>query len=240
IALGLEAMLGQAMIAGRGYAAPETRDVLLRAKALIEESTEPAQKFAVLYGVWACYYVGGEVAKQREAAAEFLAEAERHADTAALCLAHRTLGTTYVTMGEFPAGRSHLERARALYDRDQHERYRFQFGQDIGAAALCYLCWALWHLGLVDEASRVAVEAVQRAEELSHPHTLAYTICHARGMMDIFRRHPEEARSYARTVAALCHAHGFPFWAAGATIIEGWAITWPGEGGNGLQVLLPG
>ena len=44
----------------------------------IDDWTEPAQKFAVLYGLWANYYVGGEVAKQRVAAAEFLAEAERH------------------------------------------------------------------------------------------------------------------------------------------------------------------
>src|ERR1700732_3289435 len=41
------------------------------------KSTTPSQKFAILYGIWACYYVGGEVAI-RAAAEEFLAEAERH------------------------------------------------------------------------------------------------------------------------------------------------------------------
>jgi hypothetical protein len=45
--------------------------------------------------------VGGEVSKQRNAAVEFLAEAERHNGTAALCIAQRTLGTTCVTTGEF-------------------------------------------------------------------------------------------------------------------------------------------
>ena len=65
-ALELEVLLGQAMIGGRGYAAPETAgDGWLRAKALIDDSTEPAQKFAVLYGLWANYYVGGDGAKQR-------------------------------------------------------------------------------------------------------------------------------------------------------------------------------
>ena len=115
-ALELVVLLGQAMIAGRGYAAAETKEVLLQAKALIDEFTDPAQKFSILYGIWACYYVGGEVALQRDAASDFVREAERHGDTAALCLSHRTLGTTYVTMGEFVAGRQHLERARALYD----------------------------------------------------------------------------------------------------------------------------
>jgi class 3 adenylate cyclase/predicted ATPase len=239
-ALELEVMLGQAMIAGRGYAAPETMEILLRAKKLMTESTAPSQRFAILYGIWACYYVGGEVAMQQVTAAEFLAEAERHGDTAALCLAHRALGTTYLTMGEFTAGRGHLEQARKLYDPEHHPRFRFQYGQDIGATALCYLCWALWHLGYVDQASDVAAEAVKRAEAISHPHTLAYTLCHARGMMDVFRRRPEETQSYAAVVKSLCSEHGFPFWAAGGQILDGWAGACQGEIDAGIDALRGG
>jgi predicted ATPase/class 3 adenylate cyclase len=238
--LELVVLLGQAMIAGRGYAAAETKEVLLQAKALIDESTDPAQKFSILYGIWACHYVGGEVVLQRDAASDFVREAERHGDTAALCLSHRTLGTTYVTMGEFAAGRQHLERARALYSPEEHARSRYQYGQDIGATALCYLCWALWHLGSFDRAAEVAAEAVKRAEEVSHPHTLAYTICHARGMMDIFRRRPEETPSYAGCVVSLCDEHGFPFWAAGGRILNGWAATCQGETEAGLELLREG
>ena len=235
MALGLQVLLGQAMIAGRGYAAAETREVLLRTKALIDESTEPSQKFSVLYGIWACYYVGGEVTMQQRAAAEFLAEAERHGDNAAICIANRTLGTTYVTMGEFAHGRRYLERACALYDSEKHPRFRFQYGQDIGVAALCYLTWALWHLGYVDQASELAAEAVQRAEELNHPMTLAYTICHARGIFDMCRRRPEEARFYSSQVISLCTEQGFPFWAAGGRILEGWAACLQGEAA-GIEV----
>ena len=177
---------------------------------------------------------------QQVTAAEFLAEAERHGDTAALCLAHRALGTTYVSMGDFAAGRGHLEQARALYDPEHHPRFRFQYGQDIGAAALCYLCWALWHLGYVDQASEVAAEAVKRAEAISHPHTLAYTLCHARGMMDVFRRRSEDTRSYAEVVMSLCSEHGFPFWAAGGQILDGWAATRQGEKDAGIVALRGG
>ena len=187
-ALELEVLLSQAMIGGRGYAAPELQERLVRAKALIDDSTEPAQKFAVLYGLWASHYVGGDVAKQRATAAEFLAEAERHNVPSALCLSHRTLGTTNVTMGEFDAGRRHLEQARAIYERGFESGQIYRYGQDIGTTALCYLCWALWQLGYVDQAAEVAARAVRNAEALAHPHTLAYTICHARGMIDIMRR----------------------------------------------------
>jgi class 3 adenylate cyclase/predicted ATPase len=240
VACGLQVMLGEAMIAGRGYAAPETKQALLRAKALMDASTEPSQKFAVLYGIWAQYYVAGEVAMQREAAAEFVVEAEQSGERASLCLALRTLGTTYVTMGDFAAGRQHLERARGLYDPESHAHFRFQYGQDIGATVMCYLGWALWHLGYVDQASDVAVDAVKHAGRVSHPLTLAYTICHARGMMDIFRRRAEETQSYAAKVSAICTELGFPFWGAGAQILNGWALARGGDVEGGIETLRAG
>jgi class 3 adenylate cyclase/predicted ATPase len=236
-ALELHVMLAQAMIAGRGYAAPETREVLLQAKSLTDDYTETSKKFSILYGIWASYYVAGEVPLQQRAAAEFLAEAERHKETAAVCLSHRTLGTTYVQMGEFSAGRQHLECARRLYDPEYHSRSKYLYGQDIGATALSYLCWALWHLGYVDQAAAVAAEATQRAEALAHPFTLAYTLCHARGMIDVFRRCPEDTQSYANTVISICTEHDFPFWTAGGRILEGWAIACQGQPNEGIQKL---
>src|SRR6266576_2354434 len=235
--LELHVMLAQAMIAGRGYAAPETREVLLQAKTLADEGTEVLQRCSILYGIWASYYVAGEVVMQQKAALEFLAEAERHDETDSLCLSHRTLGTTYVQMGEFAAGRQYLERARELYDPEHHSQSKYFYGQDIGATALSYLCWALWHLGYVDQAAAVAAEATKRAEALSHPFTLAYTICHARGMMDIFRRCPEDTRSYANTVISICTEHDFPFWTAGGRILEGWAVACQGEADEGIEKL---
>jgi predicted ATPase len=240
VMLGLEVMLSQAMTASRGYAAPETREILLRAKTLIDDLTDPSQKFAILYGIWACHYVAGEFAKLRDAAMEFLTQAERHNDTAALCIAHRALGTTCVTTGEFADGLHHLERARALYDSGQHPPYRFQYGQDIGVTALCYLSWALWHLGYVDQASEIADEAMKRAEELSHPHTLVYAICHARGFLDLFRRRCEDTQLYASLVVSLCTENGFAHWINCGRIFEGWAELRRGKMDQGIEVIRAG
>jgi class 3 adenylate cyclase/DNA-binding response OmpR family regulator/predicted ATPase len=236
-ALGCEVMLGQAMIADRGYAAPETKKVLLEAKTLFGDLSDPSHKLAILYMSWASHYVGGEVSKQTDAAIAFLLEADRHNDSALLCIAHRLLGTTYVTTGEFAAGLHHLERARALYNPEHHARYRHQYGQDIGVAALCYLAWALWHLGRVDEASTVAAEATQRAEELSHPHTLVYTLCHARGFMDLFNRRCDDTRSYAALVVSLCTENAFSHWTNCGRILEAWAEIRHGKVDQGIEVL---
>jgi predicted ATPase len=51
MALELEVMLGQALIASRGYAAPETKKTLSRAKTQIDDQTDTSKMFAVLYGI---------------------------------------------------------------------------------------------------------------------------------------------------------------------------------------------
>jgi hypothetical protein len=47
-------------------------------------------------------------------------------------------------------------------------------GQDVVAAGLALMSWALWMLGHVDMAA-----ALQRADAVGHPHTQAYTCYYA-------------------------------------------------------------
>jgi predicted ATPase len=56
-------------------------------------------------------------------------------------------------------------------------------------------------------------------------------------MMDIFRRRPEDMRSYASTVISICTEHDFPFWAAGGRILDGWAIVCQGKVDEGIEKL---
>jgi predicted ATPase len=234
-ALGLEVMLAQAMTATFGYAAPRTRDVLLRAKQRIDETTDLSLKFAILYGVWASHYVAGEGATHKCAALQFVAEAERYNDTAAMCMAHRALGTSYLTLGELAAALIHLQRACSLYDAEHHAAYRFQYGQDIGVAALCYLAWTLWQLGSLDQASAIAAKAIRDARDLAHPHTLVYAVCHVQGFMDLFRRSTDELQSYASHTVSMCRENGFSHWLNCARILEGWGEINSGNFDKGLQ-----
>jgi class 3 adenylate cyclase/DNA-binding response OmpR family regulator/predicted ATPase len=236
----LDALLSQAMIARYGYAAQKTRDVLLHASSLIEESTELSQKFAVLYGLWASDYVGGDAVKHRSSAAEFFTAAERTGDPATMCVGHRIVGTTELTMGDFPNALRHLRQAKALYDSTSHTGYQHQYGQDIGASTLSYLSWALWHAGYFEQASRAANDAIKLAETLPHPHTLVYTICHTRGFMDLFQRRFHGMRDYAGMVASVCTDHGLLHWANCGTIFNAWGTVCEGEVDRGVHLLNDG
>jgi DNA-binding response OmpR family regulator/class 3 adenylate cyclase/predicted ATPase len=238
--LRLRAILAQAMIAMRGYAAPQTKEALLLAKGLIDGPTYSSEKFVILYGMWAASYVGGVSSEQRSAAHDLSVEAQRRDDPAALCIAHRALGTSSLAGGDFEVALQHLEQARALHDPKYHSDLRHQYGQDIGAAALCYLSWALWHLGFVDQATRIADAAARRAEDVAHPHTLVYTICHARGFMNIFGRRSDGLQYWADQVVVQCAEHGFSHWMNCGRIFQGWAAVCGGDVDNGIQILAAG
>jgi predicted ATPase len=152
-----------------------------------------------------------------------------------MCIAHRALGTSHLTLGELAAALTHLQRACSLYDAAHHAAYRFQYGQDIGVAALCYLAWTLWQMGLLDQASAIAAKAIRDARDLAHPHTLVYAICHVQGFMDLFRRSSGELQSYAGHTVSRCKENGFSHWLNCARILEGWGEINGGNLEKGLQ-----
>ena len=82
----------------KGYAAPETKAALERARLLIEEAEalgenpdDPLLLFSVLYGFWASNYVGFNGAVMRDLAAQFLALAEKQGPAPPL-IANRIMG----------------------------------------------------------------------------------------------------------------------------------------------------
>jgi len=101
----------------------------------------------------------------------------------------------------------------------------------------CYLSWALWHLGYVDQASELADEALSLAKQISHPHTLAYTICHACGFMDLFRRRHESLHAHADLVANICRENRFSHWANCGMVLDGWAAVCGGQLERGIKLL---
>jgi adenylate cyclase len=79
-------------------------------------------------------------------------------------------------MGEFVSARKHLEQAITLYDPRQHRSHAFSYGYDPGVLSLSFTARALWFLGYPDQALKRDNEALALAQEVSHPHSLAYVL----------------------------------------------------------------
>ena len=95
----------------KGYAAPETKAAVERARLLIDQSEtlgeppdDPLLLFSVLYGFWVANYVAFNGRMIRELADEFLTLAEKQGATMPLVVGNRLVGTSLVSTGDDDAG----------------------------------------------------------------------------------------------------------------------------------------
>jgi predicted ATPase len=168
-----------------GYAAPETKAAVERARQLIEQAEalgesldDPLLLFSVLYGLWVANTVGFKGDICRELSTQFLTLAERQGAVAPLMIGHRLVGTSLLLIGEITESRRHLDRALDLYDPVEHQPLATRFGQDIRVATLFWRSWTLWMLGYPAAALADAEQAVQAAREIGQAGTLMFALAH--------------------------------------------------------------
>ena len=166
-----------------GYAAPETRAAVERARLLIEQAEalgeppeDPLLLFSVLYGFWVANLVAFNGDVMRELAVQFLALADKQSATAPRMVGNRLMGLSLLHIGDIANARTHLDRAFALYDAAEHRPLATRFGQDVGAATLCWRSLALWLLGYPQAALADTEQALKVAREIGHSATLMYVL----------------------------------------------------------------
>jgi predicted ATPase len=219
--LDLQTRLGLALVAMKGFAAPEVANAYERARELCREAGEPLQLFGVLRGLWEFYDLRAEMGTARELAEQLLALAQRVQDTTLLLVAHAVLGETLLWPGAFALARTHAEQGMALYDHQQHRTLAFLYGgYDPGVHCCSFLTHALWYLGYPDQALRKSQEMLTLGQGSAHPHSLVFALVHA-AFLHHLRREGQAARTRAEEALTLSTEQGFVFWAAYATILRG-------------------
>jgi predicted ATPase len=219
--LDLQMTLGGALIAAKGYAAPETGAAFARARELCEWVGDAATAFRVLYGEWAYLMVKGEVPAGYEVTQEFLRLAERKGSSDVLVIGHRAVGANALVLGRLDVAETHLQRALALYDPAEHRSLHRLYAFDPGPIILAWLVLLDFLLGRVECALLRSNEAVATARDAAHPATRAYALNHAVQLRQLIRDRPAvDNLSSAQLV--LTDEHGFPFWGATARMQRGW------------------
>jgi predicted ATPase len=239
--LDLHIPLTAALIGARGYAHAEVSAALDRSRQLVADTaaTGTPLHFPVLYGFWVADGVRGNLRRALEHAQQFLSLAETQPASAPRLIGHRLLGATLLVAGDFRQARPHLELAASLYRAEEHREFAFRYGQDIGASALCFLSWALWHDGYPDQAARTADRALRHAREFGHAYTLAYTLLHAAVPAVLSRDIPWVDR-LANECATISGEHGFPHFLAYCDVLLGCVAAHRGQGADGIDRICRG
>jgi predicted ATPase len=235
----LQLAIGPALIAVKGWAAPEVERAYTRARELCERVGDPPEFFPVLFGLWAMHLLRGELRKAYELAEQLQRRAQDAKDPALLMHGHVALGNTSYWIGELLSARKHLEKAVSLYDLERHRTLTFSFGVDAGVNSLSYAARTLWLLGYPDQALKRGNEALALARELSQPQSLAFAE-NAVGQLHLFRREASAAQEHAERLIALSAEHGFIFWLAMASIRRGWEMAEQGHSEEGIAQIQEG
>ena len=236
----LQLAVGPALIAVKGYAAPEAERAYTRARELCERLGDPPELFAVLLGLWFTYLLGGELRKAYELAEELLRRAQSAHDPALLTYAQIARGTTSYWMGEFLPARENLENAITLYDPERHRPLIFRYGgADTGVGCLSHAAITLWQLGYPDQALKRGNEALALAQSLSHPFSLAFAQSFV-GVLRQLRRDARAAQENAEGAIALSVEHELSDYLAFATSLRGWAMAEQGCHEEGIAQLQEG
>ena len=208
----LHVAYGNALIAARGYGAPETTEAFARARESASGDKDAPERLAADYGLWVGSYVRGELPSMRAHAAAFLSDVEARPDSPEAGVAHRAAGITCWFAGEYREARDHLERALALFQPGRDDDLAFRFGQDPGVAAMAYLAIASWPLGEVDRAISLIDRMQTRIADLTHVGTLAFGRMHA-ALFELMRGDHARAAPNAFELARLAREHELPMYA---------------------------
>jgi predicted ATPase len=238
--LRLQTSLGHALIWAKGYHAPETSAAFSRARELAIRVEDAPERFSAYNGLWLGHVNRCEPAPMREMAELFLREATARPDCPETLIAHRISGVTCWYFGDFAGAHEHYQKTIGLYDQVQHADFANRFGQDPRGAAEILDTLALWVLGRIDEALRLADRALADAESTAHAPTMAYALYFA-AWLGLVRCNPEAVAAYSQALADIVSRYDLPaIWASAAVFYQGWAKTSDGAEASRLAEMRRG
>jgi predicted ATPase len=232
-------VLGPALMAKKGYAAPEVERTYFRARELCQQLGDTPQLFPSLRGLWVFYLLRADLETAHELSEQLLALAQSTQDSGHLLAAHHTVGQSALWYRGLAPARAHLEQGIALYDAAYHRSHAVVYGQDSGVACRALVALVLWFQGYPEQALQRASAALTLAQELAHPNSLAVAM-HFAAWIHLLRRQVQRTSGQAETLVALARRQGLPFWEAAGRIWSGWAAVAQGQGVAGMTQLRQG
>ena len=215
--------IGPLFISIKGHAAREVELTYSRARTLCREIGQKAQLFQVLWGLWGFYVVRANHREAREVGAELLKLAQGQAATIYHIESHLALGGALFCLADFVPASEHLEKGASLYNPHEHSSFIPLFAADPGAFCSAWAAHPLWHIGYPDRALERSLEAIQRAEALAHPYSMALAFNYA-AILHQFRRETESAFEKAEAAISICRENKFAYYIGWAMIIKGWSL----------------
>ncbi|MEX2260873.1 MAG: AAA family ATPase [Bryobacteraceae bacterium] len=235
--LAMQTLLAPALLATRGWSAPEAEKAYVRAGELCRRMGDPKLRPAVLVGLATLREVRGEYRQSQALMEERLRISGSGQEAELLIESHELLACSLFHQGAFSVALDHAEQGLALYRDDSECTFFASYGDNPAVSCHNWAAFSLWFLGYPESARKRAGQALVLAR--SHAYCLAYAQTQA-ALVHLYRREPAAAGELAQSAISLATERGFPYRAAVAAVVHGWATAVQGQRENGLTQLRQG
>ena len=230
----LQTNLGPALMATKGWAAPETERAYLRAEQIAETGATPEQQFALLVGLFGLFYVGGDLSAARERLEQVWKFVDRHPDPVFLLEAVHHDWSVALSAGELETSQRHVERGLKLFESKLRSAAVPLYSAH--HPAVCGYAWHArlsWLRGRPDAARRYADGTISLAKELGDTISTAFALSE-RALLHRMMLEPKLALEVAGAAMNIAEDVGFLYVLRHARIIQGWALTELGRTEEGV------
>jgi class 3 adenylate cyclase/predicted ATPase len=237
--LDLQIALGAALIATKGWAAPEVGKTYTRARELCTSEDQISHLLAALSGLFQHHLHWSSKLVALQVAEELLRLAEQTQDRPAQAVGHRSLTAALLFNGQLRRAMMHCERALALYDPAHRASPVNMSGSGTRVASLLFMSLILLLQGYPDRALKRSREALVAAYEIDQAFSTSqalYLTC----WLHQIRGEREVVQERARALITLTAEHGFLGWSSHGTIFHGWALADGGATETGIAELRQG
>ncbi|MEO0409868.1 MAG: hypothetical protein AAF289_21205, partial [Cyanobacteria bacterium P01_A01_bin.135] len=184
--LGIQTLLGSALMTLKGQAAPEVGNAYTRARQLCPR-TSPEQ-FDVTLGLWRHRFIAGDLDRSLELSDRCFTLATQLKAPALRGSAHYALAGTLMYRGDLAQALAHAEAGLADYRglREGHDA-ALRHSQDPSATLMAYRAWILFFMGYWEQAVKGMNDALELEIVRSHPQTSVTSLTYS-GILYLYLR----------------------------------------------------
>ena len=133
----------------------------------------------------------------------------------------------------------HVTAGMNLYNVNEHGGHKFVYGADPGMIFLTFQSWALWNLGLLDQAYASMERAFEHTKVIRHPHSRVFCTSFCCGTLFNLGLW-EECQEAAEEAIKISTENGFPFWLGNGNIMKGGSLIKLGQVDEGVSLIVDG
>ena len=229
----LQIELGLALMGVEGYHSPEAAAAYQRAYALCQAVSDTDQLLPVLFGLWKVEGIYGSCLRLKQLGKQIAALSVSLSASPLHAMGLAPLACTSFWLGHLAQARDVFEQLLARFGSQELPARADLAESDTYVTSMAHLAWLLWIQGYPEQAMRLSRQALERAEAISHPYTIAFVSFIAARLYQ-FHREWSAFKACVDITVDIAQQHCFSFLSHTGLLFQGLHLVQTGQPTDGI------